>query len=361
MAESSTPKVPTEETAKLSVEEVPLGEDGKPLSKNALKKLAKDKEKAEKAAKREALEAEQKKQKEAAANLDKAKENYGVNPLIQSTQRSGAKRTQLADLTEKDDNTSILFSARVSNARVQSAKLGFLVFRQGLDTIQSVVAENKEGTVSRQMVKFASSITSESIVLVTGLVKKAPEPIKSATISDLEIHIQKIYVVSEAAPMLPLQLEDAMRPEGGEEDAETDESGRPVVSLKTKLDNRFIDLRTPVNDAIMTISSGVCTIFREYLLNLNFREFHTPKLLSSPSEGGANVFEVTYFEKKAYLAQSPQLSKQMLIAADKKRVFEIGPVFRAENSNTHRHMTEVSLLILSLICTILMLDTVHGS
>jgi aspartyl-tRNA synthetase len=75
-------------------------------------------------------------------------------------------------------------------------------------------------------------------------------------------------------------------------------------------------------------------------LSKNFIEIHTPKLLGAASEGGANVFTVTYFDRKAYLAQSPQLYKQMLIASDYERVFEIAPVFRAENSFTHRHLTE---------------------
>jgi aspartyl-tRNA synthetase len=91
---------------------------------------------------------------------------------------------------------------------------------------------------------------------------------------------------------------------------------------------------------VFTIQSRVCEFFRSALLKEGFTEIHTPKIISAASEGGANVFRVKYFETEAFLAQSPQLYKQMMICADFERVFEIAPVFRAENSNTHRHMTE---------------------
>jgi aspartyl-tRNA synthetase len=107
------------------------------------------------------------------------------------------------------------------------------------------------------------------------------------------------------------------------------------------LDYRWIDLRTPANAAIMRISSGVCALFREFLLERKFIEIQSPKLLAGASEGGSSVFKLKYFNEDACLAQSPQLYKQMTSAcSDMERVFEIGPVFRAENSNTHRHLCE---------------------
>merc|ERR1719502_1422551 len=84
----------------------------------------------------------------------------------------------------------------------------------------------------------------------------------------------------------------------------------------------------------------VCTLFREALLQQGFTEIHTPKLIAGESEGGAGVFVTDYFGSRACLAQSPQLYKQMAIASDLERVFEVGPVFRAENSNTRRHLCE---------------------
>ena len=99
--------------------------------------------------------------------------------------------------------------------------------------------------------------------------------------------------------------------------------------MKTRLDNRVIDLRTQAKQAIFKVSSGVCQLFREFLLKEDFVEIHTPKLIGGSSEGGSNVFNLDYFGTKACLAQTPQLYKQMCVMADFQRVFEIGPVFRA--------------------------------
>lgn len=112
------------------------------------------------------------------------------------------------------------------------------------------------------------------------------------------------------------------------------------VNQDTRLDNRVLDLRTPANQAIFRLEAGVCRLFRDILTAKGFTEIHTPKIISAASEGGANVFTVSYFKDSAYLAQSPQLYKQMAIAADFDKVFTVGAVFRAEDSNTHRHLTE---------------------
>merc|ERR1711975_132816 len=155
------------------------------------------------------------------------------------------------------------------------------------------------------MVKFTTSIPSQSRVLVHALIKKPKEPVKSTTIQNLEAHIKKIYIVCKADAQLPLQVVDAERPipvEGEEDNTKDQEDGRPIVTLNTRLNNRTIDLRAKHNQAIFAIKAGVSQLFREFL--------------GAPSEGGANVFEVTYFGGKAYLAQSPQLYKQMLITAN---------------------------------------------
>jgi len=83
--------------------------------------------------------------------------------------------------------------------------------------------------------------------------------------------------------------------------------------MKTRLDNRVMDLRVPTTQALFRIQSGICTLFREFLLKRNFIEIHTPKLIAGASEGGANVFKLKYFDRDACLAQSPQLYKQMCI------------------------------------------------
>ena len=114
----------------------------------------------------------------------------------------------------------------------------------------------------------------------------------------------------------------------------------PIIGQDLRLNNRWIDLRVPSNQAILRIKSSVCALFRESLQKQGFVELQTPKIVAGESEGGAGVFRTDYFGSAACLAQSPQLYKQMAIAADMERVMEVGPVFRAENSNTRRHLCE---------------------
>ena len=114
----------------------------------------------------------------------------------------------------------------------------------------------------------------------------------------------------------------------------------PRLGQELRLDHRWLDLRTPANNAIIQLKSAICQLFRQSLYTQNFIEIQTPKLIQGESESGAGVFTTDYFGKVACLAQSPQLYKQMCISSDIQRVFEIGPVFRAENSNTRRHLCE---------------------
>lgn len=111
-------------------------------------------------------------------------------------------------------------------------------------------------------------------------------------------------------------------------------------SIDQRLDYRWIDLRAPERTIIFEAETTLVQAMREFLLEKHFLEIHSPKILSSPSESGAGLFEVDYFDRKAYLAQSPQFYKQMAMTAGFERVFEIGPVFRAEPSFTSRHTTE---------------------
>ncbi|MCJ1429393.1 hypothetical protein MMC29_007307 [Sticta canariensis] len=307
-------------------------------SKNALKKAAKEKEKAEKAAKRQEQEKQEREKTEAS---DTAKHLYGPLPSDSGSAQQFVELFQLYDAKEDEEVT---VDVRVHNARVQSAKLAFLVFREEAHTIQGVIAEGGDHKISRQMVKWAGGINTESIVRVTGVVKQPKEPVTSTSISNFELHIEKIYVVSEAAEKLPIQVKDCMRAppvgEESQEESEVDSQGLPVVSLNARLNNRILDVRTAANQAIFQLQGGISNLFIEYMNKHNFRWIQSSKIAGAPTEGGAGVFEIKYFESKAYLTQSPQFFKQMAIAMDMKRVCEIGPVFRAENSNTHRHLTE---------------------
>ena len=112
------------------------------------------------------------------------------------------------------------------------------------------------------------------------------------------------------------------------------------ADFDTRLDNRFIDLRKQRNQAIFTIRNAVFAAAHEYLQSQGFIEVHTPKITASSSEGGTDVFKLKYFEKEAFLAQSPQLYKQSLMATGLDRVYEIAWYFRAEEHNTRRHLNE---------------------
>ena len=112
------------------------------------------------------------------------------------------------------------------------------------------------------------------------------------------------------------------------------------ANVDTKMDYRWLDLRSEKNTLIFQIQSYMVQVMREFLYQENFMEIHTPKLIGAASESGSDVFCVKYFDRVAYLAQSPQFYKQMAMASGFDRIFEVAPAFRAENSNTNRHTTE---------------------
>ncbi|CAF2106078.1 unnamed protein product, partial [Rotaria magnacalcarata] len=264
---------------------------------------------------------------------DFAKDNYGIMPLIQSKEKVDRQLISVRDIDEKIAKKTIWVRGRLHTSR-DTGKRCFLIIRHESATIQAVVCVNEN--VSKSMVKFATTISKESVIDVEGEISLAPRSIESCSQKNVEIQVKKLFVVSAAEPRLPLLIEDAMRAD------ETTGEGiqAPHVLQDTRLDNRVIDLRTPVNQAIYRVEAGVCKLFRDTLDAKGFVEIHTPKIISAASEGGANVFQVSYFKSDAYLAQSPQFYKQMAIAADFGKVYTIGAVFRAENANTHRHLTE---------------------
>jgi len=242
-------------------------------------------------------------------------------------------------------------------------------------TVQACHFKDKdEPEASKSLIKFSANIPLESIVDIMGVVASAD--VKSCSQSNVEIQIRKIYTVSRAPVVLPFLIEDASRSQS-EIDATAD-SERPLIGVSQvresksmcllnlftnshalfptnkqdmRLNSRWLDLRVPANNAIMRIRSGVSQLFREALLAEGFMEINSPKLIAGESEGGSDVFRTDYFGRSACLAQSPQLYKQMAISADLGRVFEIGPVFRAENSNTRRHLCEFTGLDLEMAIT----------
>lgn len=310
------------------------GEVKENLSKKAIKRFEKEKKKIQKKIEQVLHNPEK---KEASKAVDHGSKNYGQLE-DQDLKKISMNLILIKDINAKQENKNIILRGRVHRIRQQGSKMVFLVVRQQENNIQCLLkANNKsdESEISVQMVKWCGSLNLESIILVKGEIKKSHVPIKSTTIQNYEILISKIYVILKTPEQLPLLLEDALRSE-----EESNKLNLPLVNLDTRLDARIIDLRTATNQAIFRIQSGICQIFREFLCKNNFIETHTPKLTAAQSESGCNIFPVSYFKHNAYLAQSPQLYKQQLISSDFERVFEIGPVFRAENSNTHRHLTE---------------------
>nr|CAH8854527.1 unnamed protein product [Trichobilharzia regenti] len=258
-------------------------------------------------------------------------EAYGLLPLHQSQFTQGPKYTELRELSEESFiDQHVWVRGRLHRSRMKG-KLCFFILRLQDYRVQNVLSVSEKAP--KEMLAFVSSISKESVIDVYGRVVKSPVLIEGCNPGNIEIHCEKVFVVSSALATLPLQIEDAMRPED-------DETTLSRVNQDTRLDNRCIDLRTPVNQAIYRVEAGVVRFFMEYLTKAGFVNIHTPKMISAASEGGANVFKVSYFSGSAYLAQSPQLYKQMAIAADFEKVFTIGAVFRAEDSNTHRHLTE---------------------
>lgn len=193
----------------------------------------------------------------------------------------------------------------------------FLVLRDSTDKVQVTIEKSEES--NKEMVELVNNLTVESTIKVTGTLKKN----ENVRLRGMEFIPTKIEVTSTSDAELPINIHD-----------------KDAQLLDQRLDYRWLDLRNEYNFNIFKIQSDMTKFMREFMYSRDFTEIHTPKLIGAASESGADVFEVKYFDRKAYLAQSPQFYKQMAIASGYDKVFEVAPVFRAENSNTSRHTTE---------------------
>jgi aspartyl-tRNA synthetase len=191
----------------------------------------------------------------------------------------------------------------------------FLILRDRTGLVQ--VAHFKEG--NPDLAEVISALGTESALRITGKVVKN-EIVK---LGGLEIQLEDLLV--ENAAEIPLPFEPF---------------GEYLPEQDFRLDWRYLDLRRDVNQLIFDVQTTAEQAMRAYWLEHNFIEIHSPKIMGMPSESGAELFSLPYFETTAYLAQSPQFYKQMAMAAGFERVFEFGPVFRADPSFTSRHMTE---------------------
>ena len=219
-------------------------------------------------------------------------------------------RVPIAELKEHLDGTVELRGW--AQAIRDQKSMQFLVLRDETGLAQLVLPKQDP---SSELNEAISALTPESAVTITGLVV-ADERVK---LGGLEIQLASLTVESPAEPELPVTPESA---------------------LDKRIDWRYIDLRRPDRRLIFEVQSTVEHAMREYWRRQGFVEIHTPKLMGSASESGAELFKVDYFERTAYLAQSPQFYKQMAMAGGFGKVFEIGPVFRANPSFTSRHDTE---------------------
>ena len=210
----------------------------------------------------------------------------------------------------------------VENIR-NSKAMAFIVLKDITGKIQITL----EKEPNPQLAEIVDTITQDSVITVSGKAVKN-EYVKMGGIEILPEEI----VVESIANALPIVRKDIP--------ATKKKQAVERSSIDQRIDYRWIDLRTDENQLMFKVQTVLVNALRQYLLKKNFIEIHTPKLIGAASESGADVFEVKYFDRKAYLAQSPQFYKQMAMAAGFERVFECGPVFRAEKSFTSKHTTE---------------------
>lgn len=223
------------------------------------------------------------------------------------------KKTFTADAISNIGKT-ILLKGWLDEIR-DIGNLIFLILKDSKSKIQIVA---KKGVVKDKLIKTIKNIRKESCIEVIGTVKEA----KNA-FGGVEIIPQKINILNSAKSKLPIPTDS-----------------KAVITLSKRLDYRYLDLRNEKVAAIFKIQATIMNEFRQYLISNNFIEFNPPGIISSSSEGGADVFPLLYYQKEAFLAQSPQLYKQMAVIGGLERVFSISRIWRAEISNTIKHLSE---------------------
>ena len=192
---------------------------------------------------------------------------------------------------DKHVGEEVLVRGRAFNVN-HKGKCCFIILRQHVDTVQCCLFQSDK--IPKAMVNYAGKIPKESIVDIYGTVQKVETPIEAATFKTIEIAVSRIFVVSRVKVELPFQLESAMRTDAeiAANEALSEEDRKFItVNADTRLDNRWLDLRTPCNQAIIRISSAVGLLFREFFISKDFFELHTPAINPGTSEGGSNVFK----------------------------------------------------------------------
>ncbi len=220
------------------------------------------------------------------------------------------KRVQIKDINLGEINHVAGFVETIRNKKAMC----FIVLRDVSGKLQLTIEKEKHP----ELVETLDKITVDSVIQATGPIL-ASEYVK---LNGMEMYPDSISIDSIAAPS-PI-----VAPKGEE------------TNIDLRLDYRWIDLRTDKNTLMFKAQSAFVNACREFLIKNDFIEIHSPKLIGAESESGAGVFKVDYFDKNAYLAQSPQFYKQMAMASGFERIFESGPVFRAEKFASRKHATE---------------------
>ena len=224
------------------------------------------------------------------------------------------KKIYVQDL-KKYLNSEIEFSGFVDTIRDKKWVM-FVILRDSTGKLQMTIEKSDEN--NQELLGIMNSITVESTVKIKGKLLEN----EAVKLGGMELIPSSIEVTS-VAENLPFDFNNL-----------------DGVNIDTRLDYRWLDIRNEKNMLTRQIESTMIQAMREYLYEQDFTEIHTPKLIGAASESGSEVFEVKYFDRKAYLAQSPQFYKQMAMSAGMSKIFEVAPAFRAENSNTNRHATE---------------------
>jgi len=225
-----------------------------------------------------------------------------------------SQRKAIQDISVKDDGETVSIAGWLYDKR-ELGKLVFLVIR---DITGDMQVTGFKGETSDKVFEKMKGINRESVIVVSGKVKKSPK-----APAGREINPDFIEVISKAEETLPIDTTDFSKTE-----------------LPKRLDYRFLDLHRNKARAIFKIQNTISNAFRIYFYQRGFLEMQPPGIIGTASEGGTDLFEVKYFENKAYLAQSPQLYKQM-VACSMEKTFLITPVWRAEKHNTVRHINEI--------------------
>lgn len=223
------------------------------------------------------------------------------------------ERTNIGELRQKIGET-VMVQGWLQTLRDQK-KMQFLILRDRTGLLQ--VAHWKPN--SPELAEQISKLSAETALTITGKVVDNPV----VKLNGLELQLETLQVEGRSGEQLPF-----------------DPFGENLPMVDIRMDWRYLDLRRPESLLIFKVQTTIEAAMRDYWVKNDFIEIHTPKIMGTPSESGAELFEIVYFDRKAYLAQSPQFYKQMAMAAGFERVFEIGPVFRADPSFTARHMTE---------------------